>query len=72
MKDKTRLPATDSVRELASFWDTHDLTDFDNQLEVVAEPVFERKREPRAAEQPTTPIPPAAGHGLPPDIAGGR
>lgn len=45
MKSKTRLPTTDSIRDLANFWDTHDLTDFDDQLEVVAEPVFERKRE---------------------------
>jgi predicted phosphatase len=37
------LPHTDSIHELAEFWDTHDLTDFDDQLEEVAEPVFERK-----------------------------
>ena len=37
------LPKTDSIKELASFWDTHDLTDFDDELEEVTEPVFERK-----------------------------
>ena len=37
------LPKTDSIKELASFWDTHDLTDFDDQLEEVTESVFERK-----------------------------
>lgn len=37
------LPNTDSIKELASFWDTHDLTDFDDELEEVTEPVFERK-----------------------------
>ncbi|MCP3963195.1 MAG: hypothetical protein GY719_35595 [bacterium] len=35
-----RLPDTDSIDELARFWDTHDLTDFEDQLEEVAEPVF--------------------------------
>ncbi len=38
-----RLPQTDSIAELARFWDTHDLTDFENQLEEVTEPVFERR-----------------------------
>lgn len=36
------IPQTDSIRELAEFWDTHDVTDFDDQLEEVLEPVFER------------------------------
>lgn len=36
-----RLPQTDSIQELASFWDTHDLTDFEDELEEVTEPVFE-------------------------------
>ena len=38
-----RLPQTDSIQELARFWDTHDLTDFEDQLEEVAEPAFERQ-----------------------------
>jgi predicted DNA binding CopG/RHH family protein len=38
-----RLPRTDSIQELARFWDTHDLTDFKDQLEEVTEPVFERE-----------------------------
>ena len=37
------LPKTDSIKDLASFWDTHDLTDFDHQLEEVTESVFEQK-----------------------------
>jgi hypothetical protein len=37
-----KIPDTDSIRELAEFWDTHDVTDFDDQLEEVAEPVFVR------------------------------
>lgn len=36
------LPQTDSIQELARFWDTHDLTDFEDQLEEVPESVFER------------------------------
>ena len=36
-----RIPSTDSISELARFWDTHDSTDFDAELEVVDEPVFE-------------------------------
>lgn len=38
---KTQLPQTDSIQELAQFWDTHDLTDFEDELEEVTESVFE-------------------------------
>jgi hypothetical protein len=34
------LAQIDSIRELAQFWDTHDLTDFEDELEEVSEPVF--------------------------------
>ena len=44
MKAK-KIPETDSIEELALFWDRHDLTDFEEQLEDVSEPVFERKPE---------------------------
>jgi predicted DNA binding CopG/RHH family protein len=37
-----KIPQADSIEELARFWDTHDLTDFEDQLEEVTEPVFER------------------------------
>lgn len=37
---KSRLPMTDSIQELARFWDTHELTDFDDELEEVQEAVF--------------------------------
>ena len=40
MKPK-RTPQTDSIQELAEFWDTHDLTDFEGELEEVQEPVFQ-------------------------------
>ena len=39
------IPTTDSIEELARFWDTHDLTDLEDQLEEVSEPIFERKTE---------------------------
>ena len=37
-----RLPQTDSIQELANFWDTHDVTEFEDELEEVGERVFER------------------------------
>ena len=40
----TKIPQTDSIAELAQFWDTHDLTDFEQELEEVTEPVFEWSR----------------------------
>lgn len=42
-----KIPQTDSIRELAKFWDEHDLTDFEAELEEVVEPVFERETEVR-------------------------
>ena len=38
----TNWPTTDSIQELAAFWQAHDLTDFEDELEEVAEPVFQR------------------------------
>jgi predicted DNA binding CopG/RHH family protein len=40
-----KIPETDSIEKLAQFWNTHDLTDFEDQLVNVREPVFERKPE---------------------------
>ena len=40
---KFRFPKTDSIEQLAEFWDTRDLTDFEDELEeVVNVPVVER------------------------------
>ena len=39
---KSIPPSTISVQELAEFWDTHSLADFEEQLEEVTEPVFVR------------------------------
>ena len=41
----SKIPRTDSIEELARFWDTHDLTDFEDELEEVSGPVFHRRRE---------------------------
>jgi hypothetical protein len=41
----SKLPTTDSIEELARFWDSHEITEFEGQLEEVTEPVFEHGRE---------------------------
>ncbi|MBI1930767.1 hypothetical protein HYR99_41790 [Candidatus Poribacteria bacterium] len=41
--NRTNIPQIDSIQELAHFWDTYDLTDFEDELEEVSEPVFERQ-----------------------------
>ncbi len=40
---KTKPTKTDSIPILAEFWDTHDLTDFEDELDEVKEPVFVRR-----------------------------
>ena len=40
-----KIPHTDSIAELARFWDTHDLTDFEDEFEEVSAPIFERHTE---------------------------
>jgi len=40
---KPKLPKTDSIQKLAEFWHKHDLTDFEHELEEVAQPVFARR-----------------------------
>lgn len=39
------LPKTDSIQELAEFWDTHDVTDFEGELVEVTELVSEQATE---------------------------
>ena len=39
---KSKLPKTNSIQKLAEFWDSHDLTDFEDELQEVAEQVFVR------------------------------
>jgi hypothetical protein len=38
-----KLPKTDSIRELAEFWDSHDVTDFTDELVEAGERVFARR-----------------------------
>jgi len=38
-----KLPKTDSIRELAEFWDSHDVTDFADELVEAGERVFARR-----------------------------
>lgn len=47
-----RIPQTDSIEELAEFWDTHDVTDFEDELEEVPEPVFARRGTTVAIDLP--------------------
>lgn len=56
----TQLPKTDSLEELARFWDRHEITAFEDQLQEVREPLFEPRPttlvlrlEPREAEAVT-------------------
>ena len=49
---KLKIPQTDSIEELARFWDTHDLTDFEDELEEVHEPLFERETTVTVRLQP--------------------
>jgi hypothetical protein len=42
MKKQPPIPKSDSIRELAEFWETHDFTDYEDQMVRVEEPVFEK------------------------------
>ena len=39
--NRTNIAQTDSIQELADFWDIRDLTDFEDELEEVDKPVFD-------------------------------
>ena len=41
----TQIPQTDSISELARFWGSHDVTEFENELEEVTEPIFARREK---------------------------
>lgn len=61
-----RIPDTDSIRELADFWDTHDLTEFEAELEEVKKPVFANAlRVPLNAEERLAIRKIAASRGVP-------
>ena len=38
-----KLPQTDSIQELARFWDTHEINEFEGQLEEATEPIFDQR-----------------------------
>jgi hypothetical protein len=42
MTKSRHIPQTDSIEALAAFWQSHDVTDFEDELEEVNAPVFER------------------------------
>jgi hypothetical protein len=46
ISDRPKIPSAESVEGLAKFWDTHDVTDFEDDLEEVTEPVFVRSNGP--------------------------
>jgi hypothetical protein len=51
---KPPIPNTDSIDVLARFWDSHDGTDYSDELEEVKAPVFQRSdvvRVPLTAEE---------------------
>ena len=50
--NRKNIPKTDSIQELAHFWDTHDLTDFEDELEEVNEPIFELETKPLIPLEP--------------------
>ena len=50
--NKPKPPTTDSIQKLADFWDAHDLTDFEQELEEVPEPVFASKTAIRVPLEP--------------------
>ena len=49
-----QFPQTDSIKGLAEFWDTHDITDFEEQMEEVGDafrPIFKVYLAPREAAE---------------------
>lgn len=62
-----KLPQFDSIEQLVEFWDTHDVTELEADLEEVTDPVFERKkvvRVPLDAKQAETAEQLAAAKGI--------
>ena len=43
---RPKIPQSDSIQELSAFWDAHDLTEFEDQLEVAGGIAFERQVTP--------------------------
>jgi hypothetical protein len=41
----SNIPHFDSIEALARFWDTHDLTEYEDGIEEVKEPVFDAEAQ---------------------------
>lgn len=39
----SKIPNSDSVQELAAFWDSHSVADCEDELEEITEKVFDRR-----------------------------
>ena len=62
-----KMPKTDSIEELATFWQRHDLTDFEDELEEVPGPVSQRAHVvgvPLTADEHKAVMEAAASRGL--------
>lgn len=44
MDKKMKIPEFKTIEEMATFWDSHDITDFEDQLIEVKEPIFEKMK----------------------------
>lgn len=42
MLNMNKIIRTDSIEELARFWDNHDLTEFEDEMEEVQEHIFDK------------------------------
>jgi hypothetical protein len=42
---RQKIPQIDSIQQLAAFWDTHDVTEFEDELEPVGDMVWEGAAE---------------------------
>jgi hypothetical protein len=56
-----KIPKTDSIEELAKFWDTHDLTEFEDEMEEVQEPISDKGPPIRHADSPCDPTGESSG-----------
>jgi predicted DNA-binding ribbon-helix-helix protein len=42
MEKKMKIPEFKTIEEMARFWDSHDITDFEDQLTEVKKPIFDK------------------------------
>jgi hypothetical protein len=59
--NRGKLPRINSIRKLARFWDSHDLTDFRRELQKVTEPVFAQCEFKSIGKSPTQALPAPSG-----------